>query len=72
MEQLRANDETPVDFLMHDEAEAKKYVSTLVKIMKTTTSDARAQHFAVSRWEGRRVMAALPLVGVVAAVVVMV
>eukprot|EP00903_Cladosiphon_okamuranus_P020575 g18886.t1 len=51
VEQLRANDETPVDFIAHDEVEAKKYVSTLVKIMKTTTSDARAQHFAVSRCE---------------------
>lgn len=49
VEQLRANDETPVDFLAHDEADARKYVSTLVKIMKTTTADARAQHFAVSR-----------------------
>ncbi|CAM9887279.1 unnamed protein product [Ectocarpus sp. 4 AP-2014] len=51
VEQLRANDESAVEFLMHDEAAAKKYVSTLVKIMKTTTSDARAQYFAVSRCE---------------------
>lgn len=49
VEHLRASDESPVEFLMHDEPEAKNYVATLVKIMKTTTSDARAQHFAVSR-----------------------
>ena len=49
MEQLRSNDETPVEFLLHNEKEAKKYVSTLVKLMGGTTGDARAQHFAVSR-----------------------
>lgn len=49
---MRASDETPVEFLMHDESEAKKYVSTLVKVLKTTTADARAQHFAVSRCGG--------------------
>lgn len=54
MEQLRANDETPVEFLVHEEADARKYVSTLVKVMKTTTSDARAQHFAVSRYGRKR------------------
>lgn len=54
VEHLRANDESPVEFLMHDDAEAKKYVSTLVKVMKTTTSDARAQHFAVSRYGHER------------------
>lgn len=50
VEQLRANDESSAEFLMYDEAAARKYVSTLVKIMKTTTSDARAQYFAVSRY----------------------
>lgn len=49
MEQLRAHDETPVEFLLHDEKEAKKYVSILLKLMGGSTSDARAQHFAVSR-----------------------
>lgn len=49
VEILRANDETPVMFIMQNEGEARKYVSLLLKLMGGTTSDARAQHFAVSR-----------------------
>ncbi|CAM9151453.1 unnamed protein product [Ascophyllum nodosum] len=36
---------------MHNEQQARKYVSILLKLMGGTTSDARAQHFAISRCE---------------------
>lgn len=49
VELLKTNDDSPTEFIVHDEAEGKKYVATLVKIMSSATSDDRAQSFAVSR-----------------------
>lgn len=49
VEQLRATDECPVEYLLHDEQDGKKYIHTLLRLMGGATSDARAQHFAVSR-----------------------
>lgn len=47
---LKASDESPVEFLVHNEVEGRKYVAILLKLMNNLTSDARAQHFAVSRY----------------------
>lgn len=46
---LQASDESPVEYLVHNEVEGRKYIRLLMKLMGNLTSDARAQHFAVSR-----------------------
>ncbi|CAM9186984.1 unnamed protein product [Sphacelaria rigidula] len=51
VEMLQASDESPVEYLVHNEAEARKYVRLLMKLMGNLTSDTRAQQFAVSRTE---------------------
>lgn len=53
VEMLRASDESPVEFLVHNEAEGRKYVAILLKLMNNSAGDARAQHFAVSRYSIR-------------------
>lgn len=57
---LKSSDESPVEFLVHNEKEGRKYVSILLKLMNNAMSDARAQHFAVSRY---RLMLVVSLAG---------
>lgn len=59
---LQASDESPVEYLVHNEAEARKYVRLLMKLMGNLTSDTRAQHFAVSRYACRAILLLVLLV----------